>query len=62
MIIVFLTLGSLVIYGDVAFGYTKAKVGFIFLVVPLASWLLTAVFMATTALISRRQSRQRKTV
>jgi hypothetical protein len=62
MIIVVLTLGSLVIYGDVAFGYTKAKVGFVFLVVPLASWLLTAAVVATAALISGSQSRQRKTL
>ena len=39
------------IYGDVAFGYTKAKVGFIFLVVPLASWLIIALAVATAALI-----------
>jgi hypothetical protein len=61
MVIVVLTLGSLAIYGDVAFGYTKAKVGFIFLVVPLASWLLIAVAVATAAVISGRQSRRRKT-
>jgi hypothetical protein len=61
MVIIVLTLGSLAIYGDVAFGYTKAKVGFIFLVVPLASWLLIAVAVATAAVISGRQSRRRKT-
>ncbi len=62
MVIVVLTLGSLAIYGDVAFGYTKAKVGFIFLVVPLASWLIAAVAVTTAALISGRQSHRRKAV
>jgi hypothetical protein len=62
MVIVVLTLGSLAIYGDVAYGYTKAKVGFIFLVVPLASWLITAVAVATAALISGRHAHRRKTV
>jgi hypothetical protein len=62
MVFVFVTLGSLAVYGDVAFGYTKAKLGFIFLVVPLASWLIAAVAVATAALISGRQSHRRKTV
>jgi hypothetical protein len=62
IVLVVLTMGSLAIYGDVAFGYTKAKVGFIFLVVPLASWLITAVAVATAALIFGRQSHRRKTV
>jgi hypothetical protein len=59
--IVVVVLSSLAIYGDVAFGYAKVKVGFIFLVVPLASWLLIAVAVATAALIASRQSRRRKT-
>src|SRR5256885_5959680 len=59
IVIFVLTLGSLAIYGEVAFGYAKAKVGFIFLVVPLASWLLAAVVVATAAVISGRQSRRR---
>jgi hypothetical protein len=61
LVLVVVTLGSLAIYGDVALGYTKAKVGFIFLVVPLTSWLLIAVAVATAAVISARQSRRRKT-
>ena len=38
-----LTLGSLAIYGDVALGPPRAKPAFVFLVVPLASWLLIAI-------------------
>jgi hypothetical protein len=54
-IIVF-ALSSLAIYGAVAFGYVQAKVGFVFLVAPLVSWLLLATGVGTSALISRRQS------
>jgi hypothetical protein len=53
-----LTLGSLAIYREVAFGYTTAKVGFVFLVVPLASWLLIAIVVPIAALISSRVSRR----
>jgi hypothetical protein len=53
-----LTLGSLAIYGDVAFGYATAKVGFVFLVVPLASWMLIAIVVPMAALISSRVSRR----
>ncbi len=53
-----LTLCSLAIYGSVAFGYAKAKVGSVFLVVPLGSSLLVAIGVGTAALISGRQSRQ----
>jgi hypothetical protein len=49
-----IALGSLAIYGDVAFGHTKAKVGTVFLIVPLLSWLLIAVVVATAALVARR--------
>ena len=41
-----LTLGSLAIYGEVAFGPPRAKPAFVFLVVPLASWLLIAIVVA----------------
>jgi hypothetical protein len=53
-----LTLGSLAIYGEVAFGYATAKVGFVFLVVPLASWLMIAIVVPIAALISSRVSRR----
>jgi hypothetical protein len=53
-----ITLGSLVIYGDVAFGLAMAKVGFIFLVVPLTSWLLIALVVPIAALMSKSVSRR----
>lgn len=53
-----LTLASLAIYADVAFGYAKAKVGFVFLVVPLTSWFLLAASVGISALICRRHSRR----
>ena len=43
------TLGSLVIYGAVALGLLRARPAAVFLLVPLASWLLIAI-----ALISGR--------
>jgi hypothetical protein len=46
-----LTLGSLTIYGGVAFEYITAKAGFAFLVVPLASWLLIALVVPVAALL-----------
>jgi hypothetical protein len=55
-----LTLGSLAIYGVVALGYAKMKVGFVFLVVPLASWLLIAIAVAMAEFISRRVSQTRR--
>ena len=53
-----LTLGSLVIYGDVALGPPRPKPAFAFLVVPLASWLLIAIVVPIAALTSRRLSRR----
>jgi len=46
-----LTFGSLAIYGDVAFGHPRAKIGFVFLVVPLASWLLLALVVPIAGFI-----------
>jgi hypothetical protein len=40
------SLGSVTIYGAVAFGWVTWKVGTTFLVVPAASWLLIAVPVA----------------
>jgi hypothetical protein len=54
-----LTLGSLAIYGDVAFGPPRAKPAFLFLVVPLASWLLMAIVVPVAAFISGRLSTPR---
>jgi len=50
-----LTLGSLAAYGNIALGPPRAKPAFIFLVVPLASWLLIATFVPAAAFISRRR-------
>jgi len=55
-VMLLLTLASLAFYGDVAFGHAAVKVGFAFLVFPLASWLLIAIAVAIAALISRRLS------
>jgi len=38
-----ITFGSLGIYGALAFGPLRAKTGFVFLVVPAASWLFIAM-------------------
>jgi hypothetical protein len=53
-----LTLGSLAIYGDVAFGPPRAKTAFVFIVVPPASWLLMATAVPIAALVSGRLSRR----
>jgi hypothetical protein len=52
-----LTLGSLAIYGEVAFGPPRAKPAAVFLMVPLASWLIMAVVIPATAVVPR-MSRQ----
>jgi hypothetical protein len=48
-------LGSVWVYGAVALGYLRVKVGFMFLVVPLASWLVLGVAAIATR---RRLNRQ----
>jgi hypothetical protein len=53
-----LAVGSLAIYGDVAFGPPRTKAAFVFVVVPPASWLLIAVVVPIAALISGRPSRR----
>jgi hypothetical protein len=53
-----LTLGSLAIYGDVALGPPRPKPAFVFLVVPLASWLLIAIVVPIAARMSGRLSRR----
>jgi hypothetical protein len=53
-VMLILTLGSLAIYGEVAFGTARAKPAFAFLVVPLASWLLIAIVFPVTAFLSGR--------
>jgi hypothetical protein len=46
-----LTLATLAIYGVVALGPPRAKTAFVFVVVPPASWLLTAIVVSIAALI-----------
>lgn len=53
IIILILTPGSLLIYGNVAFGAPRPQPAFMFLVVPFASWLLIAVGLSIAACISR---------
>jgi hypothetical protein len=52
-----LTLGSLGIYANVAFGAPRAKPAFVFLVVPLASWLLIGMTAVITGRLARRGDR-----
>jgi len=44
----------LCIYGAVALGLTRAKVGFVFLVVPLLSWLVLAIAVLLATVHARR--------
>ena len=52
------TLGSLAIYGNVAFGPPRPRPAFVFLVVPLAIWLLMAAALPLSALVSSRRARR----
>ena len=52
-----LTLSSLAIYGDVVLRPPKSTPAFVFIVVPLGSWLLITIVVPTAALISSRLSR-----
>lgn len=49
-------LGSLAIYGTVALGPPRPQPAAVFLLVPLASWLLALVVVPLVARISRRQA------
>jgi hypothetical protein len=57
-VVVFLTVSSLAIFGDVAFGPPRTKTAFAFVAVPPASWLLIAITVLIPGLISRRGSRR----
>ncbi len=57
-VILLLALGSLAVYGAVAFGPPRAQAAFLFVVVPPTSWLFIAIIIPTAALISRSLSRQ----
>src|SRR5450755_124154 len=49
IVMLVLTVGSLAIYGDVALGPPRPKPAFVFLAVPLASWLLIAIVLSIAA-------------
>jgi hypothetical protein len=51
-------LGSLAVYGADALRPPRAQAAFVFVVVPPASWLLTAIVVGVAALISGRRSRR----
>ena len=46
---------SAAIYGDVALGPPRPRTAFLFIVVPPAAWLVSAVMVATAILVSRRR-------
>jgi len=50
VVMLVVSLASVPIYGGVAFGHVRAKVGFVFLVVPLISWLVIAIALAIAKL------------
>jgi len=50
-----LTLGSVALYADVVLSAPRAQPAFVFLVVPLASWLMIAVAAFISGMLSRRR-------
>lgn len=56
-VMLIITLGSLALYGDVVLR-PRPQPAFIFLVVPLGSWLLMTIVVPIAALISGRLSRR----
>ncbi len=56
-VMLILTLGSLAFYGDVVWR-PRRQPAFVFLVVPLGSWLLMTIVVPIAALISGRLSRR----
>lgn len=57
-VMLILALSSLVIYRAVSLGLFRARPAAVFLLVPLASWLFTAIAVPIAALTSRRLSRR----
>lgn len=49
------SLGSLGIYADDTLRHRRAQAAFVYVVVPPASWLLTAIVLLMAAFISRRR-------
>src|SRR5437764_12332074 len=52
-----LTVSSLAIYGNVALGPPRPKPAFVFLVVPLGSWLVMTIAVSIAAFISHKRWR-----
>jgi hypothetical protein len=57
IVMLVIALSSLALYGDVVLR-PRPQPAFIFLVVPLGSWLLMTIVVPIAALISRRRSRR----
>ena len=57
-VMLILTLGSLAFYGDIVSMPPGAKPAFVFLVVPLGSWLLLMIAVPIAAVVSRRLPRR----
>ena len=55
LVMLVVTLASLPIYGGMAFGLLRARAGLVFLVVPLASWLVIAIAVSIATVVSRWQ-------
>jgi hypothetical protein len=57
-IMLILAVGSVAFYGDIVSMPAGSKPAFVFLVVPLGSWLLLTIAVPIAALVSRRLSRR----
>src|SRR5882724_4366404 len=57
-LMVVVAVGSLAIYGEVAFGPPRPQPAFWFLVVPAASWILGAIVVSIALQMSKRQARR----
>jgi len=55
-VMIVLGTASLAIYGATSYGILRVKVGTIFLVVPLLSWVLSAAIITVAAWIARRDA------
>ncbi len=60
--ILVVALGSPAVYASDALRPRRTQAAFVYIVVPLASWVLIALVLPLAAFISRRQSRRRSMV
>lgn len=56
-LMVVVPLCSLLVYGDDALGHRRAQGAFVYVIVPPAAWVLTAIALSIATFISRRPSR-----